>query len=251
MKELIEQIVKLSNTSKEGHIASSLSILDILYILYKDFITNTVEKNLGNRFILSKGHASLAYYVILNVFNLLEEPLENFCKFDSLIGGHPSDKINAVDASTGSLGHGLPIAIGMAMGYKILKNSNHIYCLIGDGEMNEGTIWESLLLASNHNLNNLTCILDYNHSNDRALKLDNISNKINAFNWNCIEIDGHNQDQIKSSLSIKHDNKPTFIIANTIKGKGISCMENSPEWHHKFPNNIELQQILTELYVYK
>lgn len=247
MKILIEQIVKLSNKNKEGHIASSLSVLDILYILYKNFIPYKTKKNSCNRFILSKGHASLAYYVVLNKFNLLDEPLENFCKFNSLIGGHPSDKIESVEASTGSLGHGLPIAVGMALGYKIKKNPNHIYCLIGDGEMNEGTIWESLLLASNHNLNNLTCILDYNHSNDRALKLDSIFNKVNAFNWNVVEINGHDQNEIKNSLNIIHNQKPTFIIANTIKGKGISFMENNPEWHHKSPDNLQLEQILKEI----
>ena len=135
----------------------------------------------------------------------------------------------------------------MALGYKIKKNPNHIYCLIGDGEMNEGTIWESLLLASNHNLNNLTCILDYNHSNDRALKLDSIFNKVNAFNWNVVEINGHDQNEIKNSLNIIHNQKPTFIIANTIKGKGISFMENNPEWHHKSPDNLQLEQILKEI----
>ena len=247
MQKLIRQIVELSNKSKEGHIASSLSILDILYILYRDFIYKEAKKNSSNRFILSKGHASLAYYVILNEFNLLEEPLENFCKFDSLLGGHPSDKLDAVEASTGSLGHGLPIAVGMALGYKIKKNSNHIFVIIGDGEMNEGTIWESLLLASNHNLNNLTCILDYNHSNDRALKLDNIIKKINAFNWDCIEINGHDHGEIQKGLSSRHDHKPTFIVANTIKGKGISFMENTPEWHHKSPDDEQLKAILKEL----
>jgi len=247
MQKLVRQIVELSNKSKEGHIASSLSILDILYILYRDFIYKEAKKNSSNRFILSKGHASLAYYVILNEFNLLEEPLENFCKFDSLLGGHPSDKLNAVEASTGSLGHGLPIAVGMALGYKIKKNSNHIYVIIGDGEMNEGTIWESLLLASNHNLNNLTYILDYNHSNDRALKLDNIIKKINAFNWDCIEINGHDHDEIQKGLSSRHNHKPTFIVANTIKGKGISFMENNPEWHHKSPDDLQLKHILKEL----
>jgi len=237
--ELIKQILKISNRSKEGHIGSSLSILDILYVLYDRFILGTDDK-----FVLSKGHASLALYVILNEFNLLEEPLENYCKFDSLIGGHPNDKLNAVEASTGSLGHGLPIAIGMAMGYKILKSSNHVYCLIGDGEMNEGTIWESLLLASNHNLNNLTCVLDYNHSNDRALKIDNIIKKVDAFNWNCIEINGHNHEEIVRGLGIRHVNMPTFIVANTIKGKGVSIMENNPEWHHKYPTDEQLEEIL-------
>ena len=247
MKKIIEQIVRLSNKSKEGHIGSSLSVLDILYVLYKDFITVEKNRNACNRFILSKGHASLAYYVILNEFNLLEEPIENFCLFNSKIGGHPSDMLNAVEASTGSLGHGLPIAVGIAMGYKIIKSDKHIYVVIGDGEMNEGSIWEALLLASNHKLNNLTCIVDYNHSNDRALKLDVLLDKINAFDWHCIEADGHDHTQLYNAFSNRHKTKPTFVIANTVKGKGIPFMENNPEWHHKSPDDEQLHLILKEL----
>jgi transketolase len=242
MQHLISQIVQISNKSKEGHIGSSLSVLDILYVLYKDFLLRS-----DNKFILSKGHASLAYYVVLSEFGLLEEPVENFCKFDSRIGGHPSDKLNAVEASTGSLGHGLPIAVGMALGAQIAKQTNRIFVVIGDGEMNEGSIWEALLLASNHQLSNLTCILDYNRSNDRAVKLDSIRNKVESFNWNVININGHDHGQLYQAITEKHETKPTFIIANTIKGRGISFMENNPEWHHKSPNDEQLQAILQEL----
>jgi len=241
MQKLVRQIVELSNKSKEGHIASSLSILDILYILYRDFIYKEAKKNSSNRFILSKGHASLAYYVILNEFNLLEEPLENFCKFDSLLGGHPSDKLNAVEASTGSLGHGFPFAVGIAFAQKILKSSVHTYVIIGDGESNEGTIWESALLASNHNLDNLTCILDYNHSNDRALKLGNLVLKFESFGWHVLEINGHNHHEILKALNFRNE-KPIMIIANTIKGNGIPAMENNPAWHHKSPSEVEFNE---------
>jgi len=243
---LIKKIVDLSHKRGEGHLGSSLSVLDILYILYKDFLPHqvTTNKNDFNRLILSKGHASLGLYVVLDHFNLLEENIENFCLFNSKIGGHPSDQLRAVEASTGSLGHGLPIAIGMAIGYRIIQNlKSQIYVIIGDGEMNEGSIWEALLLGANHKLNNLTCILDYNHSNDRALKLDCVRSKIEAFNWNCIEIDGHNHDEIRNSLPLRHLDKPTFIVANTIKGKGISFMENNPEWHHKAPNKEQVDNI--------
>jgi transketolase len=247
---LIKKIVELSYKRKEGHLGSSLSILDLLYVLYKNFLplkTNTNENDF-NRLILSKGHASLGLYAVLDYFNLLEEDINNFCLFDSKLGGHPSDQLNAVEASTGSLGHGLPIGVGMAIGYKIIQNiKSRIYVIIGDGEMNEGSIWEALLLASNHKLNNLTCILDYNRSNDRALKLDNIQLKVEAFNWHCLQIDGHNHRDIQQSLSVKHSCKPTFIIANTIKGKGISFMENNPEWHHKAPNEEEYFKILNDL----
>lgn len=246
-KALIKTMVTLAHVSKEGHLGSSLSILDILHVLYKNFIFNNKDKNECNRFILSKGHASLALYAVLNEFNLLTEDINNFCKFNSLLGGHPCDKLPGVEASTGSLGHGLPMAIGIALGYRILNKDKRVFVLIGDGEMNEGSVWESLLLAAHHNLSNLTCIMDYNHSGDRALKLDNVHQKISSFNWNCLEIDGHDHESIWNSLNHVDSSRPTFIIANTTKGKGISFMENNPEWHHKAPTQDQIQAIHREL----
>ena len=238
MKKLIEKIITTSYNSKEGHIASSLSVLDILYTFYENFSDK-------NRLILSKGHASLGLYVVLDHFNLLEYDLKEFCEFNGRLGGHPSDKIKNVEASTGSLGHGLPIGLGLALGNKIQNIEGNIYVIIGDGESNEGTIWESALLASQHKLNNLFCVLDHNRSNDRALIIDNMIDKFKSFNWNCVEIDGHNPTEIKSAFEIKSD-KPTFILANTIKGKGVPMMENNPEWHHKAPNDDEYIKILSE-----
>jgi transketolase len=239
--KLIKRIIEVCYNSNEGHIPSSLSILDILLVLYKNFILEN-----KNHFILSKGHASLGLYSVLEYFNLLEEPLDNFCKFDSKLGGHPSNKIKNVESSTGSLGHGLPIAVGMALGEKINKSDKKVYVIIGDGESNEGTIWESALLASNHKLNNLYCILDYNHSNDRALIIGDMKKKLESFDWECVEIDGHNHEEIFNSLTIESD-KPIFIIANTIKGKGCNMMENNPEWHHKMPNEDEYLKIINNL----
>jgi len=192
MKKIIKDIVDAAYISKEGHIASSLSILDILYVLYDQILDiNPIKSELNDRdrLILSKGHASLGLYAILNHFDLINHNLNNFCQFNSILGGHPSDKIPFVEASTGSLGHGLPQGVGVAMGYKIQNFNHNVYVIIGDGETNEGTIWESALLASHHNLNNLYCIMDYNHSGDRALKIDNIIDKFKSFNWNCQEID--------------------------------------------------------------
>ena len=235
-KKLIKRIIDIAYKAKEGHIASSLSILDILYVLYDKILNNE------HHFILSKGHASLGLYVILEHFNLLEENLEDFCKMNGNLGGHPNNKIKNIEASTGSLGHGLPMAVGIAMGEKIKKTNLKTFVIIGDGESNEGTNWESALLASNHKLDNLVCILDYNHSNDRALKLDNLKNKFESFNWDVIEINGHSIDEITKALSYNSD-KPLLILANTIKGKGIPFMENNPEWHHKAPNEDEYNKI--------
>ena len=240
-KKLIRRIVDVSYNTKKGHIPSSLSILDLLYVIYSKFITTE------NYFILSKGHASLGLYSILEHFGLLEENLDNFCKFDSKLCGHPTNQLENVFASTGSLGHGLPISVGIALGEKIKKTNNKVYTVIGDGESNEGTIWESSLLASNHNLDNLYCIMDYNHSNDKALKLDDIIKKFESFNWECKSIDGHNHLDIIECLLTMNSNKPKFILANTIKGKGVSIMENNPEWHHKSPSDEEYIKIMNEL----
>ena len=213
----------------------------ILYVLY-----DKIMKNSNHHFILSKGHASLGLYVILEHFGLLDYDLNNFCEYESMLGGHPSNRVKNIEASTGSLGHGLPMGVGIALGEKIKNNDNKVFVIIGDGESNEGTNWESALLASHHKLNNLYCIMDYNRSNDRALKIDDIIKKFTSFNWECIEVDGHNNEEIYEALSSNSD-KPIFILCNTIKGKGCSIMENNPEWHHKSPNDDEYSKIIEEL----
>lgn len=239
--KLIKRIIDISFKKREGHIPSSLSILDILYVLYDDILQNK------HHFVLSKGHASLGLYAILEEFGLLDGNLESFCDFESNLGGHPSNKLKNVSASTGSLGHGLPIGLGMAIGEKIKKTDKKVFVLIGDGESNEGTIWESALLASNHNLNNLYCIMDYNHSNDRSLILNDVISKFKSFNWECINVDGHNKNELHKALNFESQNKPVFILANTIKGKGCKIMENNPAWHHKSPNQEEYLMIMKEL----
>lgn len=239
-KQLVKRIIEISYKNKEGHIGSSLSILDILYIIYSNF-------KIENKFVLSKGHASLGLYVILEHFNLLHDSLESFCTFHSKLGGHPYAYDGShIMCSTGSLGHGFPFAFGLAIGKRINKETGDIICLIGDGEANEGTIWETALLAAHHKTNNLRCIMDYNHSGDRALKLYNIAKKFEAFGWDCLEIDGHNPSDILNALSYC-SSKPIFILANTIKGYGIPSLHNNPEWHHKAPSTEEYRSILKEL----
>jgi transketolase len=240
--KIIKKILYTSSKNKEGHIGSSLSILDILFVIYEKFIPNKDTK-----FILSKGHASLGLYCVMEHFGLLKEDLENFCKFDSLLGGHPTIALEGVECSTGSLGHGMPFALGIALSKKIKHQTGKVITLIGDGEANEGTIWETALLASHHKLNNFYCILDYNHSTDRAVDISNIKDKFNSFGWHCIEIDGHSQNDIYNAISYNHSQKPIFILANTIKGKGCKTMENNPEWHHKYPSYEEYENFIKEL----
>lgn len=238
MKELIRKIVDVCYKNKEGHIPSSLSILDILFVYLKNFRPENL--------VLSKGHSAIGLYVTLDFFGLLGEDLDGFCKHKSLLMGHPTHKLKNVVFSTGSLGHGLPMAVGLALSKKHRKETDKICVIIGDGECNEGTIWESIMVASNHNLNNLVCIVDFNHSGDRALFLGNISDKFKSFGCDTIEIDGHNHEEILQSLETQTE-KPLVIIANTIKGKGIKSLENNPEWHHKIPNESEYLKITNEI----
>lgn len=252
MKHLKENIINMATKSKEGHIPSAFSILDILWVLY-DRVLNISPKQvndpLRDRFVLSKGHSALGLYVVLAEKGFIKkEILKSFGEFKSILGGHPDKtKIPGVEASTGSLGHGLPMAVGLALGIKIKKQKNKVYTIIGDGECNEGSIWESFLLASHHKLNNLYCIVDYNHSGDRALTLDNIEKKIEAFGWKTFAIDGHDQKEIYKALTKKSSKKPIAIVANTIKGSGSKTMENNPAWHHKTPNPEELEKLFEEL----
>ena len=227
-RELILKILTLAYKGKEGHVPSSLSILDIIDTLYERFI---IKKKL-NKFVLSKGHGCLSFYAVLEKYKIIKN-FNNFCSFDSKFGGHPDrNKIRGVESSTGSLGHGFPFACGIAMAKKIKKEKGKVFTLIGDGECNEGTIWETLLLASHHNLNNFVCIVDKNKSTDRALKIDDLKKKFLSFNWDCLVIDGHSKNLLIKSI-LKQRKKPMVIIANTIKGKGVPFMENNPEWHHK------------------
>jgi transketolase len=252
LTKLKRLIVQASSSAGEGHIPSALSILDLIWVLYDQVLK--IDPNRSNdpvmdRFVLSKGHASLALYAVLaeKGFFSADEFL-TFCSYEGKLGGHPDcNKVPGAEASTGSLGHGLPMAVGMALGSKIKLIENRVYCLVGDGECNEGTIWESALLAAHHQLFNLCCIVDYNHSTDRALKVGDIVAKFKTFGWEAVVIDGHDHEQIYRALNHFHPDRPLAIIAETIKGNGIKRMENEPAWHHRSPNDEELKDILEEL----
>jgi transketolase len=249
LNKLRLKIARLSMLKQEGHLGSSFSILHILYHIYSNVIESTKSEAL-DKFILSKGHASLGLYAVLNHFSQISDAeLESFCDFNSVLGGHPhSGKHGSLVASTGSLGHGLPISVGLALGKLINKEGGRIYCLIGDGEANEGAVWEAALLASEHNLSNLTCIMDMNGSGERAIKMGDVTKKFESFGFECTVVDGHNLNEIAEAFGVcEYLHKPKFILANTIKGKGVSRMENNPEWHHKFPTQREYDEICLEI----
>jgi transketolase len=249
---LKKEILEVSSAAKEGHIPSAFSIMDILWVLY-DKVLNIDPKNPRDPgrdiFILSKGQASLGLYAVLAEKGFLNrKTLNSFCKYNSLLGGHPDrNSVPGVEASTGSLGHGMPIAVGVALGYKIANKKQKVFVLVGDGECNEGTIWESALLASDHKLDNLCCIVDYNHSTDRALLVGSLEDKFRSFGWKCISIDGHNHEDIEKALRTKRHKQPLVVIANTIKGFGVKTMENNPAWHHRAPSPDELPDLVREL----
>ena len=186
LKELRKQIITISTNAKEGHVPSALSVLDILWVLYNDILRiDPLHPTLldRDRFVLSKGHAAIGLYVILAHKGFFPvSMLDTFAKYDSILGGHPDkNKVPGVEASTGSLAHGFPLSVGMALGLKIKKSDSRVYAIVGDGELNEGPIWESALLASHHRLSNLCCIVDYNHSTDRALQVGDIVKKFESF----------------------------------------------------------------------
>lgn len=241
-KDIRNDIVDMIYSAGSGHPGGSLSCVEILVALYHKLMNLNLD-NEGSRidkFILSKGHASSCYYAVLSSKGYIpHEDLKTFRKFDSYLEGHPCIKINGVDVSSGSLGQGLSIANGMAISKKLSGKEGNVYCLVGDGEIEEGQIWEACMSSSKYNLNNLILFVDNNGLQiDGTIKdvknVDNLEEEFNSFGFYVQRINGHNFDEILTSVSnAKKSNKPNVIIANTIKGKGISFMENKAEWHGK------------------
>jgi len=256
IRRLAVQLVYKTNTS---HIGGSMSQADILATLYSGVMNispNNLDDPLRDRFIESKGHCCSSYYAALALkgFIDIKELQEQFCQNGSQYFEHVSHKLPGVEVSTGSLGHGLPIACGMALGAKRLKHGFKVYCIIGDGEINEGSNWEAIMFAAHNKLDNLCVILDKNQmqalgNTKDVLDLDPIADKLNAFKWNVINLDGHNIEQLTQAFEAfkKCSGKPTFIVANTIKGKGVSFMESNLKFHYSAPNEEQMKLAMEEL----
>lgn len=249
---LKKQILVAASAAGEGHIASAFSILDILWVLYNRVLQvfpQQPRRDDRDRFILSKGHGALALYAVLEEKGFFPDPeLLRFASLRSRLGGHPDcNKVPGVEASTGSLGHGLPLGIGVALALRIRKIHQRVVVLVGDGECNEGSIWEAALLAAHHRLAHLTCIVDYNHSTDRALLIGDVASKFTAFGWATQIINGHDHDAIRRALLDIAPDRPTAIVAETTKGKGCKVMEGNPAWHHRVPTHEELPTLLRQL----
>ena len=252
IKQKILEIVHKANSS---HLGSCLSVVDILTVIYSEIVDKeAIKKRDENRdvVIMSKGHAAAAYYSVLNKYGFISnEDLENYLENETKLGGHIHHLENDfVELSTGSLGHGLPYGIGIALAQKSLMRSGKTFVIISDGECDEGTTWESALLANQFKLDNLIVIIDRNmiqslDSTESVLALEPLADKWSSFNWNVVEINGHSHEELVSALS--NADGPLCVIANTIKGNGVSFMEGKVLWHYRSPSEEEYADALREM----
>lgn len=254
-----KNIIEMIHESKSGHPGGSLSGVEILtYLYFKEMNIN--ENNLDSKdrdfFVLSKGHAAPVLYATLSEKGFIpEDELKTLRKLGSKLQGHPdSKKIKAIDISTGSLGQGISNAVGLALGAKIDNGSSRVYTLLGDGELQEGLVWEAVMSATHYKLDNLVAIVDYNTlqidgKNEDVMNIKPLDKKFEGFGWNVITIDGHDFEQIEHALNHARDieNKPTVIIAETVKGKGVSFMEHNAGWHGNAPDAKQRDTAINEL----
>ena len=259
--KLRQGIVRTLAAGGRGHLGSAFSTVEILRVLYDDIMrydANNPKWPLRDRFILSKGQGCLALYVLLAEKGFFpEEELGKFCRVDGILGGHPEIKVPGVEASTGSLGHGLSIGLGFALNARYEKASHRVFVLIGDGESNEGSIWEAALSAGKHKMAGLTVLIDYNKyqsygSTLEVQDLEPLAAKWQSFGFGVAQVNGHDVSEIRSVLSRLpvEAGRPSAIICHTVKGKGVDFVENNMDWHHK--NRVsaqEVQALLTALEV--
>ena len=250
-----QEILKMTSKAKASHVGSALSVIDILSVIYSG-VANIGPSNMNKSdrdvVILSKGHAASAIYSILALKGFFSiQWLEQYCGDGAPLGGHVTSKgVPGVELSTGSLGHGLPYGLGIALSRKRSSAPGRVFVVMSDGECDEGTTWESALLANHHELDNLTVVVDRNgiqslKETELTLRLEPFAQKWKSFGWDVHEIDGHDYQELTRSLI--EQSKPTVVIAKTIKGKGVSFMENSVLWHYRPPNDEELSRALTEV----
>ncbi len=254
-KDLRRQIVDMVVAGRSGHIPSAFSILDIVTVLYRDILkVDAADPDSATRdyFILSKGHGCLALYVNLHRHGFVSDAdIAEFCQKDGILGEHPDyTKVPGVEASTGSLGHGLSYAVGIALGMRIQRRENRVFVLMGDGEGHEGTVWEAAHVARNYELGNLCAVVDWNQSGMQLLPHDDLPAKWRAFGWKTLVVDGHDETALKDAFdSVTFTDKaiPTIIIAHTVKGKGVPGIEGHGMWHHRIPNDEEYAWIMAAL----
>ena len=248
------RIIDISRRIPAVHIAPAFSCLEIVDVVYHGLMRRHADGSLQDTFILSKGHGAMAQYVLLEELGVLtSEELDAYCTPDGRLGGHPDLEIPGLEASTGSLGHGLGMAVGMAIADRIRGDDRIVYIVLSDGELQEGSTWESLLLAPSFHLSNLVAFLDlndYQSLGQTSKILPNfypIVDKLRAFGWEVAEADGHDQASILEAARGGTSEKPLIVVAHTVKGKGVSYMENVAIWHYRSPNDEEYRQAMEEL----
>lgn len=252
-----KRTVEIIGKASGGHIGGSLSSVDILVALHFG-IMNIDPKNPEmkgrDRFIMSKGHSVESYYSTLESCGFItSEMLDTYGQFNSIFAGHPTRKVPGIEVNSGALGHGLSVGVGLALAAKRSGESYMTYVLMGDGEHGEGSIMEAAAAAGHYKLNNLVAIIDRNQlqisgRTEEVCAIDDLEGKYHACGWNVIECNGHDMNELLMVLrNTKQSGKPTFIIAHTVKGKGVSFMENRAGWHHKLPSQEQLEQAFAEL----
>lgn len=254
-KNVIDMIVE----GKGGHIGGDMSVMDILTELYFEQM-NISPDNMDDpdrdRFIMSKGHSVEALYAVLakKGFFPIEQVINEFSKFGSKFIGHPNNKLPGIEMNSGSLGHGLPVSVGMALAAKMRKQSYRVYTVMGDGELAEGSVWEGVMAANQYKLDNLCAVVDRNRlqisgNTEDVMGHDDLAARFAAFGWHVISVNGNDYKELKAAFDEAKTTKgmPTVVIANTVKGCGSSVMENKANWHHKVPNEEEYAQIMKDL----
>nr|WP_034619996.1 MULTISPECIES: transketolase [Lachnospiraceae] len=257
--DIRKDIINMTADAASGHPGGSLSAVELMAALFYTQMRvdpKDPDNEDRDRFVLSKGHAAPCYYAVLGEMGFFDKgEFKNFRQLHSILQGHPdAKKVPGIDASTGSLGQGISIAVGMALGAKAQNKDTKVFTLLGDGELQEGQVWEACMAAANYHLDNLTIIIDNNGlqidgANDQVMSLGDLSSKFKAFGFNVLELpDGNNLEEVLAAYSISTmEGRPKCILAHTVKGKGVSFMENQVGWHGKAPSEAERQQALKEL----
>lgn len=254
-KQIRRETLKMVFAAKASHVGGALSMADLLAVLYSKVLDiDPLEPNAKerDRFFLSKGHACTGLYATLALKGFYDpKELNSYSQNDSIFLSHVSHKIPGVELSTGSLGHALPVACGVALAAKRQKRNFKVYVMLSDGELDEGSNWEAILFAAHHKLDNLICIIDYNKiqslgSVEEVVGLHPLKPKFESFNWHAVEIDGHNHASIEDAFKIEPKQMPLCIVANTVKGKGVDFMEDKLLWHYKSPTQDQLNEALKQ-----
>lgn len=257
--ELRKHVVDMIIAGKGGHIGGDMSVIDILAVLYfrqMNVSPEHPEDEDRDRFVLSKGHSVEALYAVLaeKGFFPIEEVIENFSKFGSKYIGHPNNKLPGIEMNSGSLGHGLPVCVGMALAGKMDQKSYRVYTVMGDGELAEGSVWEGAMAASHYQLDNLCAVIDRNRlqisgDTEHVMSHEDLSKRFESFGWNVIAVlDGNDVEQLDAAFEQAKTVKgrPSVIIANTVKGYGSAVMENKVNWHHRVPSTEEYTAIMKD-----